>query len=96
MRSSKAKKETAEAEIARLKAAKLAADLIDRAATLRAIEGRARFERDAWVGWVNRAAPEIASAMNSELAAVVAVLDRLVREQLATLAATPLDLGEAA
>lgn len=90
VRSSRAKKETAEAEIAHLKAARLGGDLIDRAATLQAIEGRARFERDAWIGWCNRSAPEIAAATNADLAAVVAVLDRLVRDQLAMLAETPL------
>jgi hypothetical protein len=93
VRSSKAKKETAEAEIAHLRAAQLGGELIERAATLQAIEGRSRFEQEAWIGWVNRASPEIAAAVNADLAAVVAVLDRLVREQLATLATTPLDLG---
>jgi len=91
VRSSKAKRENAEAEIAHLKAARLAESLIDRDATLQAIEGRARFERDAWVGWVNRAASDIAAAVNADLAAVVAPLDRLVREQLAMLAATPME-----
>jgi hypothetical protein len=90
VRSSKVKRENAEAEIARLKAERMAENLIDRAATLQAIEGRARFERDAWIGWVNRAAPEIATA-GTELAAVVAVLDRLVREHLAQIAETPLE-----
>jgi hypothetical protein len=79
-------REVAEAEIARLKADKLAGALIDRKAALRAVETRARAERDAWIGWVNRAAPEIAAATGAEIADVVAVLDRLVRDQLATLA----------
>jgi hypothetical protein len=86
-------REAAEAELAGLKAKKLAGELIDRGATLRAIEARARFERDAWVGWVNRAAPELASATNAELSAVATVLERLVREQLATLAAAPLSVA---
>ncbi len=92
-RSSKAKKDAADAEIAQMRAARLAGDLIDRATVLRAVEGRGRFEREAWIGWVNRAAPEIASASGADLAAVVVVLDRLVRDQLATLAATPLPIG---
>lgn len=87
----RAVRDIAEAEIARLKAAKLAGDMIDRDATLRAIETRARFERDAWLGWINRAAPDIARTCDADLGAVVAILDRLVREQLATLAATPIE-----
>jgi hypothetical protein len=85
---SKATRDAAEAEIAGLKAGKLAEKLIDKQATLRAIETRARFERDAWIGWVNRAAPEIATATGGDLAAVVAALDRMVRDQLATRAGT--------
>jgi hypothetical protein len=90
-RSSRAERDSAEAEIAKLRAARLAGDVIDRDATLCAIETRARFERDAWIGWTNRAAPEIARTVNADLAAIVAVLDRLVRDQLATLAATPVE-----
>lgn len=88
--SSRAVRDAAEAEIARLKAERMGRALIDRAATLRTIEGRARFERDAWLGWVNRAAPEIASTTGADLAATVAVLDRLVRAQLNVLADMPL------
>jgi hypothetical protein len=84
--------DASQAEIARLKAAQLGGNLIDRVATLQAIEGRARFEREAWIGWVNRAAPEIASATNADLQSVVAVLDRLVRDHLANLAQTPLEI----
>lgn len=88
----KREREAAEAEIARIKAERLADRVIDREATLRTIETRARAERDAWIGWVNRAAPELARLANAEVAIVVSVLDRLVREQLVTLAATPLGL----
>jgi len=89
--SARGQRDVAEAEIARLKAERLAGRLIDQRATLRAVEGRARFERDAWIGWVNRAAPLVA-ALGGDLAATVAVLDREVRAQLAALAATPLEL----
>ncbi|BBF94902.1 hypothetical protein [Blastochloris tepida] len=84
-------RDAAEAEIALLKAGRLAGNLIDRKATLRTIETRARQERDAWIGWVNRAAPELARLPAGDLAAMVAALDRLVRDQLAALAAMPLD-----
>lgn len=46
-------RDVAEAEISRLKAEKMAGRLIDQKATLRAVEGRAGFERDAWIGWVS-------------------------------------------
>jgi predicted transcriptional regulator len=84
-------RDAAEAEIATLKAARLAGNLIDRKATLRAIETRARQERDAWIGWTNRAAPELARIPAGDLATIAAALDRLVRDQLAALAAMPLD-----
>lgn len=93
--SSKREREAAEARIARIKAERLADRVIDRDETLRTIETRARFERDAWIGWVNRAAPEIARLVNADVTVVVSVLDRMVREQLATLAATPLGLPAA-
>lgn len=93
--SPKREREDAEARIASLKAERLADRLIDREETLRTVETRARVERDAWIGWVNRAAPEIARLANADVAIIVSVLDRMVREQLATLAATPLGLPNA-
>lgn len=81
----------AEADIASLKAKRLAGDLIDRDAFLNAVEGRARAERDAWIGWVNRAAPELARLTGADLPAVIAILDRQVREQLATLASRSIE-----
>lgn len=86
------RRDLAEAEIARLKAERLAGRLVDRRATLRVVEGRARFERDAWIGWVNRVSPAIAGETGAELGLVVATLDREVRAQLAALADTPLEL----
>lgn len=65
--------------------------LIDRAAAERILFSRARGERDRWIAWTSRAAPEIASAAGGETAAVFAVLDRLVRDHLRTLAETPYD-----
>jgi len=85
----RAQRELANAKIANLKADKLAGELIDRKAALAAIEARARMERDAWLGWSRRIAPEIAQATGGELSAVTAMLDRLVRDQLASLAEMP-------
>jgi hypothetical protein len=89
----KASKEVADAAISNLKAGRLARNLIDRKATLRTIEARARFERDSWIGWVNRAAPEIARATNADIGTVVATLDRMVREHLSAMASTPLEIS---
>ncbi|MEP9348805.1 hypothetical protein [Xanthobacter sp. KR7-225] len=88
--SPRAAKEESEAEIARLKAERMGGQLIDRRATLRTVETRARAERDAWIGWVHRAAPDLARLTGADLAAVVPLLDRLVREQLSRLADLPL------
>lgn len=88
----RAKRDAAEAEISRLKAERLAGRLIDRRATLRVIEGRAKTERDAWIGWVNRVAPILAAAVKGDLSAITGVLDREVREQLVTLSQQPVDL----
>lgn len=63
--------------------------LVDRRAVERVLFGRARAERDRWLGWVSRAAPELASAANCETAAIFGALDRLVREQLRELAEMP-------
>jgi hypothetical protein len=84
--SSRAEREAADAKLARLKADRLEGLLISRPTALRAIETRARSERDAWIAWVNRVAPEVAIETGADLGAVTALLDRLVRLQLATLA----------
>ena len=87
----RARLEAAQAEIMQLKAEKLAGSLIDRKAALRAIEGRARAERDSWIGWVNRAAPAIAARIGGDIGPIVTELDRLVREQLTALATMEID-----
>lgn len=63
--------------------------LIAREDVARAAFGRARFERDSWTGWASRAATALASETGSDPGQTFAVLDRLVREQLAELASTP-------
>lgn len=86
---SRDEREIAEARIATLKAGKLAGELIDRKAALAAIEARGRIERDAWLGWVNRVAPELARTFDAPLSEVTPLLDRLVRDQVASLASMP-------
>lgn len=90
--SAKAERDSAEAEIARLKANRLADRHLDRRATLRVIEARAKMERDALIGWVNRAAPAIAVGTGADLSTITAILDREVREHLITIASITLEL----
>lgn len=90
--SPRAERDSAEAEIARLKAHKLAERHLDRRATLRVIEARAKAERDALIGWVNRCAPAIAAGTGADLATITAILDREVRDHLITIASTKLEL----
>lgn len=88
----RAKRAVAEAEIAHLKAERLAGRLIDRAATLRVVEARARAERDALIGWVNRAASAVAVETGANLATVTAVLDREIRDHLRAMAERQVEL----
>lgn len=90
--SPRAARDVAEAEIAQAKASRLRERLIDRHAALRVIETRARLERDALLGWVNRVAPLIAAETGGELATITAVLDREARAHLIALADMPLEL----
>lgn len=87
----RAERDAAEAIIARLKAEKLAGNLVNRAHALRFIESRARMERDAWIAWTNRAASAVAAATGTDMAAILTTLDGLVREQLSALANRPLE-----
>jgi hypothetical protein len=89
---SRSARDQAEAEISRLKADRLASRLIDRRTTLRLVEGRAKFERDALIGWVNRAAPLIAAETGADLSKVTAILDREIRAHLLSMAEKPLEL----
>lgn len=89
--SARAQRDAAEAMIARLKAEKLAGNLVDRRSALQAVEGRARMERDSWIAWTNRAAPALAAATGADIAIIAGALDSLVREQLASLAETKIE-----
>ena len=66
--------------------------LVDKAAAERAIFGRARLERDAWLSWVARAAPELSAAVQADERAVFHALDALVRRHLDELSRTPLEV----
>lgn len=65
--------------------------LVDRVAVERAVFDRARGERDAWIGWSSRAAATLAAETEADPGEAFAILDRLVREQLAALAERPME-----
>jgi len=81
-----------EAQLRELEFRKRSGELVDRAATERTIFERATAERDRWIGWVARATAQIATEAEVDPTKLHSVLDRLVRDQLMQLAATPLTL----
>jgi hypothetical protein len=63
-------------------------DLVPRSKVEDILFGRARFERDAWIGWSQRAATELASVVAADPNTIFSVIDRLVREHLQDLSST--------
>ena len=63
--------------------------LIERDGVRRFLEGRARGERDAWLGWAVRTAPLLAGELGVDPGPLFAALDREVRAQLVELAERP-------
>lgn len=90
-RSPRAELDRIRAERAALQLARERSELVDRGIAERAVFARARAERDAWIGWASRASAQIAAETEAEPAALFAALDRLVREQLETLARLTID-----
>lgn len=80
-----------EADLLDLELQQKRGQLVDRVKAEAAIFDRARMERDRWIGWTARTAPTIAAATGADPTQVFTMLDKLVREHLAELAATPLD-----
>lgn len=80
-----------EAQLRELEFRKRSGELVDRAATERTIFERATAERDRWIGWVARATAQIATEAEVDPTKLHPLLDRLVRDHLTELAATPLD-----
>lgn len=69
--------------------AKERGELVDRAEAGRAFFAFARAERDAWLAWVARVAPEMAAEAGADVRLIASMLDRSVREHLAELADRP-------
>ena len=70
-------------------------EVIDRKTVERVVFGRARFERDAWIGWSAKTAQRLAAETGADPVAMSTALDTVVREHLAELSATVLDLEDA-
>ena len=81
-----------EAQLRELELRKRSGELVDRAATERAIFERANIERDRWLGWIPRTASQLAVELDVDPTKLFGTLDRFVREHLVQLAATPLAL----
>lgn len=75
-----------------LEYARRSGGLVDRAEMQRAIFARAAQDRDLLTRWGQRAGPVIASELGADPVAAASLIDRLVHELLAELAATPLEI----
>jgi len=85
----RAAKERADADLAELKLAERQGKLVDREAVRRIAFERARFERDAHLGFAARAAPLIAAEAGGDVGVIFAALDKVMREHLLALAEAP-------
>lgn len=79
------------AERARLDLNQAKGKLVDRGKIEKHIFERAQAERDAWIGWTQRASVEIAAQTGADPSAAFSVLDRLVREHLVNMASRSLE-----
>jgi hypothetical protein len=89
--SPRAEMERIKADRERIKLERELGAVIDRKAAEKAIFERARAERDSWLSFVSRAAPDLAAELDAEPARCFAVLDRLIREHLRELSQRPLE-----
>lgn len=80
-------------ELKRLKATKLAGELIDRAEAGRVVGRWAQEIRDRLTAWCSREAPLAASACGGDAAALRRYLDQSMREELIALADGDIDFG---
>lgn len=86
----RARRETTKADREALALAKDRGELCDRAEVQRGLAAWGIAQRDAWIAWCSRAAPELAADLGTDLGRAFAALDRLVRTQLIDIADAPL------
>ena len=67
-------------------------ELVDRARAVALVFDLARRERDAWIGWPARVAANMAAELGADPHRVEQLLERYLREQLATLAEVKVEL----
>lgn len=67
-------------------------ELIDRARAVALVFDLARRERDAWIGWPARVAANMAAELDADPHRVEQLLERYLREQLASLAEVKVEL----
>lgn len=79
-----------ESKLRELEFRKRSGELVDKAMTERVIFERANLERDKWLGWIPRAVSQLAAEAEADPVKLFAAMDRLVRDHLTQLAATPL------
>lgn len=86
----RARREATKADREAMALARDRGDLCDRAEVARALAAFGMAQRDAWIAWCSRAAPELAAELGTDLGRAFAALDRLVRAQLIEISAAPL------
>lgn len=90
LQAAREEKERERIRLMRLEYDRKSGALVDRATVEKAIFARGRLERDAWVAWVARAAPEVAAELGADERASYASLERLVLRHLDELSRVPL------
>jgi len=88
------KKLRAEIALLELREARERNELVDRRKAEAAVFDLARQERDAWLTWPARVAPEVAASLGADAHAVETEMDRRVREQLRALSDIRIDLAK--
>lgn len=81
-----------DARLAALELQKRQGTLVERVTVEKFLFERARYERDQWLGWVLRIAPDLAEGFDLDPQAVFAKLDKLVRDHLQQLSDSPTQL----
>ncbi len=90
---SKARRAAADARKAELAVAEMEGLLIDKAATMRAVQQLAQAERDAILAWPARAAPILAADLGVDQHALYAALVESLHAHLTARSAAPASLG---
>jgi hypothetical protein len=85
--------EVMKAQLRRIELQRQKGELIDRSRALATVFRLARQERDAWLGWPARVAPQMAADLGCETHTMQQILDRYVRSHLVELGEIRLELS---